>query len=112
MIRRRAGTYRHQVELQRIASRTASGDGYLNTWETYATVPASVQPATAEAVERVSAGTTVAAVTHLVEMDYRAAVRPQHRVWFKSARALYITGIQNVDERDITHVLICEERAA
>jgi len=108
---RRAGTRRHRVALQSITGRTASGDGYLDTWATYDTVWAAVLPATASAVERFTAGTLETPVTHIVEMDYRSALRPQHRVWLKSSRALYIRGVQNVEELDTTHVLLCEERA-
>jgi hypothetical protein len=41
----------------------------------------------------------------------RDDVRAQHRVWFRSARALFVRGMQNEDERDVTLVLLCEERA-
>jgi head-tail adaptor len=109
-MRRRGGTRRHLVSLQAITGRVASGDGYLNTWTSYGTAYASVQPATASAVERLTAGTLETPITHIVEMDYRAAIRPQHRVWLQESRALYIRGMQNVDERDMTTVLLCEER--
>lgn len=112
MSARRAGTRRHRVALQSITGRAASGDGYVDTWATYATVWASVVPATAGNEDRPTANTTDTPVTHLVEMDYRVTVRPQHRVILKATRPLYIRGIQNVDERDVTLVLSCEERAA
>jgi len=107
---RQSGTRRHLVELQSITGRVPAGDGYTDTWATYATAWASVLPADAAAVARVSANTIESPITHVVETDYRAAIKPQHRVWLKSARALYITGIANLEERDITHVLLCEER--
>ena len=108
---RRAGHRRHLVELQSITARAASGDGYLDTWTTYATVWAAVEPAAASAVERVSNATHQMPITHLVTLDYRDDVRAQHRVWFRSARALFVRGMQNEDERDVTLVLLCEERA-
>lgn len=109
---RRAGQRRHSVELQAITGRTAAGDGYVDAWETYATVWASVEPATASAVERLTAQTQQVPITHIVELDYRDDVLAKHRVLFRETRALYIRGIQNVEERDKTVVLSCEERAA
>ena len=48
-------------------------------------------------------------VTHLVEIDYRDDVRAAHRV-VPNGRYLYIRGLQNVDERNVTWQLSCEER--
>lgn len=107
---RRAGERRHLVELQSITGRTASGDGYLDTWTTYATVWASVVPATAAAVERLVGDTQQVPITHLVDLDYRDDLSAKHRVLF-GTRKLYIRGIQNQDERNWTYSLSCEERA-
>ena len=109
MVKRRAGERRHFVQLQAITGRTPSGDGYVNTWTPYARIWASVTPAAASQVERGVAGTAQVPTTHLVDLDYRTDIRTSHRVWF-DGRALFITGIQNVDERKVTTVLSCEER--
>ena len=69
MLRRRAGQRRHWVELQSITGRTASGDGYIDTWTTYARSWASVEPATASAVERLTANTQQVPVTHVKYYD-------------------------------------------
>jgi SPP1 family predicted phage head-tail adaptor len=112
MLRRRAGQRRHWVELQSITGRTASGDGYLDTWTTYARSWASVEPATASAVERLTANTQQVPVTHVVTLDYRSDLLAKHRVRVGGTRALYIRGIQNDEERNRTFTLSCEERAS
>jgi len=112
MLQRRSGERRHRVELQSMTARAASGDGYTETWATYADVWASVVPATASAVERLTGQTHQVPITHLVTLDYRSTLLAKHRVRLKDSRFLYIRGIQNDEERDVTLVLSCEERAA
>lgn len=107
---RRAGERRHRVALQS-STRAADGDGYLDTWTTYATVWAAVKPVVASAAERTVANTLQVPITHVVELDYRNDLLPKHRVLL-GTRPLYIRGIENQDERNITWVLSCEERAA
>lgn len=117
---RRAGERRHRVALQSLSGRTSAGDGYTETWATYATVWAAVRPATAAAVERVVAQTQQVPITHLVDVDYRSDLRAAHRLLFggtlvdtdTNTRKLYIRGVQNAEERNITLTLACEERAA
>ena len=70
---------------------------------------AAVLPVEVSAVERQSANTLQVPVTHLVEIDYRDDVRAAHRVVL-NGRYLYIRGLQNVDERNVTWQLSCEER--
>lgn len=108
---RRAGERRHSVELQHIIGREASGDGYIDTWRTFDTVWASITPASASSVERRSAETQQVPVTHVVEIDWHPRLRAKDRLLF-GTRPLYIRGWQNEDERDVTLVLSCEERAA
>ena len=106
---RRAGERRHQVTLQRVTGRVAAGEGHQDTWSTYGTVWASVAPVEVSAAERQTANTLQVPVTHLVEIDYRSDVRAAHRVVL-NGRYLYIRGLQNVDERNVTWQLSCEER--
>lgn len=108
---RRAGSRRHSVALQS-STRTLLPNGYRDDWTTYATVWASVQPVTASQVERQVSNTLQVPISHLVEVDYRSDVRTTHRVLLNGTRALFIQGWQNVDERNKTLVLACEERAA
>lgn len=109
---RRSGERRHRVALQSITGRSASGDGYTDTWATYATVWAEVRPAPASSSDRAVAQTQQTPITHLVALDYRSDIKARHRVLLKDTRALYIRGLQNEDERNVTLVLSCEERAA
>jgi SPP1 family predicted phage head-tail adaptor len=111
MLARRAGTRRHFVALQSIPTTTPSSTGFSGTWTTYASVWASVSPAKAGQQERIAAMTTETPITHLVEMDYRDDLRSTHRVLLNGTRALYVVGQQNVDERNKTLLLSCEERA-
>jgi SPP1 family predicted phage head-tail adaptor len=118
MIPRRAGQRRHQVALQSMTGRVSDGDGYLETWATYATVWASVRPATPTLVERVVGQTQQVPLTHIVEVDYRSDLLASHRLLFggtrlesdEDTRKLYIRGLQNEDERNKTISLACEER--
>ena len=110
-VRRVAGTRRHKVALQSV-SQQATSTGFAETWTTYASVWASVQPASAGPSERPMAQTTQAPITHLVEIDYRDDLTQSDRVLFGGTRPLYIVGQQNIDERNITLRLSCEERAA
>jgi SPP1 family predicted phage head-tail adaptor len=109
-VRRRAGERRHLVALQ-APTRVQSTTGHTESWATYANVYAAVRPASASQVERAVAQTIQTPTSHLVELDYRDDVRVAHRVLF-GTRALHIVGMQNVEERNETYVLACEERAA
>lgn len=107
---RRAGNRRHQVALQHKTVATST-TGFTEPYATYATVYAEVLPAGAAPVERSIAATRQTPITHLVELDYRSDLVATDRVLLGS-RALYVQGVQNVEERNKTHVLSCEERAA
>ncbi len=110
MIVRRAGERRHYVELQAAPAPSQATTGYVADYTTYAGVWARVTPAPAAPNERPVAETTQAPVSHLVELDYRPEVRITDRVRLDDARTLYVVGLQNVDERNKTLVLACEER--
>lgn len=108
---RRAGDRRQVVSLQSVTARTASDDGYTETWTTYATVRAAVIPQAASSSDRLVANTIDTPITHTVEMDYRSDLAVAHRLLL-GTRPLYIRGWQNVDERNRTLILSCEERVA
>lgn len=111
MAMRRAGQRRHSVALQS-PTRTPTSTGVTETWATYATVWASVAPVAASQVQRSVSNTIQTPISHLVEIDYRSDVSTTHRVLLGGTRALHIQGWQNVDERNKTLTLACEERAA
>lgn len=109
---RAAGQRRHLVQLQRRTT-TATATGFGGEWETYARPYAEVRPAVAGQSERTIANTTDATITHLVETDFRTDVRIDHRVLMAEGNALYVVGVpQNVEMRNKTMVIACEERAA
>lgn len=108
---RRAGERRQVVALQAVTARTASEDGYTETWTTYARVRAAVLPQAASSSDRLVAHTTETPITHTVELDYREDLAVAHRLLL-GTRPLYIRGWQNVDERNRTLILSCEERVA
>ena len=58
------------------------------------------------------ASTTQAPATHLVTLDYDARIKATHSVLFGTRRLHIVGPPQNVDERNVTLVLPCEERAA
>jgi SPP1 family predicted phage head-tail adaptor len=95
-----------------MTGRTADGDGYLETWATYATVWASVKPATPgdmQSMERTAGLTQQTAISHVVEVDYRDDLLGKHRLLFGD-RKLYIRALANDEERNKTYTLACEER--
>ncbi len=108
---RRAGQRRHFVELQAQGT-AATSTGFGGDWPTYGKVYAEVLPAPAGQSERSVANTTDAAITHLVECDYRDDVRINHRIRLEAGNLLYVVGVpQNVEMRGKTLVVPCEERA-
>ncbi|MGE0460902.1 MAG: phage head closure protein [Vicinamibacterales bacterium] len=108
---RRAGSRRHWIALQSGVD-TKGPTGFTTAWTSYLETWASVEPITTSPTERPVANTAQVPATHRVELDYDDRVRATHRVLFNS-RALHIVGPpQNVEERNKTLVLVCEERAA
>jgi len=108
---RRAGQRRQLIALQEKRD-VETTSGFTSDWTTYDEVWASVEPVTASPAERATANTTQVPMTHLVEIDFDDRVKAEHRVLF-NARPLYLVGPpQNLEERNKTLVLVCEERAA
>lgn len=108
---RRAGQRRQLIALQEKVD-VATTSGFTSTWTTYAEAWASIEPVTASPAERPTANTSQAPMTHLVETDFDERIKVAHRVLFNT-RALYIVSEpQNLEERNKTVVLVCEERAA
>lgn len=107
----RAGQFAHRVSLESV-TRAVTASGYADTWTAYATnVPAQIIPATPGATAHFAMATIQTPVTHYVSIRHRSDLSVQHRVKV-GTRALYIVGVQNVDEANRQWVLACEERAA
>jgi head-tail adaptor len=113
---RGAGRYRHRVELQAV-TRTKPTDGTdpVESWTTYATVWAGLEPAPASATERAVDGAIQVPVSHLVPMRFRSDVKASHRVTFtdprtSAVRVFAIRGIQTDPRQAWELVLSVEER--
>ena len=105
------GDYRHVVSFQGPGAPVPDGDGgWLTTWAnlTPATWHVSIRPATARDLERTPQGTTISTASHIVTGDYRADVTTQTRMLF-DGRTFSINGVSNLEERNITMVLIAVE---
>lgn len=105
-----AGARRHLVTLQSLAL-TADGDGEP-TGSPMDLEPAqmwaSIEPATAQNLSRLVAGTFEAVATHIVKFPYRADVTTQSQIIF-GTRTLNVLSIQNPKERNRQLILICSE---
>ena len=93
-----------------MTSRTQPLDGTdpVETWATYATEYAGLEPAAASAVVRAVGTAFTAPVSHLVPMRYRGDVLASHRVKLGS-RIFPIRGLGS-DPRTRELVLAVEER--
>lgn len=102
----RTGDRRHRVTLQAATkARNASGEE-IKTYTDIATVWAAIFPVSAK--EYMSAGQLQAAVTHRVNIRFRADVKPDWRIKFGN-RYFEIKAITNREERNISLDLICAE---
>lgn len=103
------GQYRHVVMFQ---TPTTVPDGDGGTTETWAdlTPPwhVDLQPASVRDLERRTAGTIVASATHVIIGRYRADVGIDDRMLFEG-RTFRISGVKNVEERNITMELFAVE---
>ena len=107
----RGGTLRHSVELEAPSVETPDGDGGLTvTWAALSPSPvwAEIAPASAAALERLSASTVTSTASHLVTMRYHSGVTTRTRVLFGS-RTFQVTGVINPDERNISTIAACLE---
>lgn len=105
------GEYRHLVTLQGPGTATPDGEGGFTYTQTALVPPTwycSIRPASQRDLERATAGTTLNNTSHIVEGDYRSDINLATQIVF-NGRTLYINGIQNVDERNITLILLCSE---
>lgn len=104
------GQKRHLVTLQG-PTRVLDPDlGWIDTYTdlTPATRYASIIPATARDLERMTAGTVQSTASHIVTIDFHPGVNTQTRVVFGS-RHLAVVGVANPEERNIEQILACTE---
>lgn len=106
------GHYRHHGIVQDPTAPAADGEGgWIEGWADLVPPdwPVSITPATARDIERIAAGTVITSATHTIEGRWRPDISTKSRVLF-DGRIFHITGIQNVEERDITLRLLAEEQ--
>jgi head-tail adaptor len=75
-------------------------------------VAAAVVPATAQALERLTANTVASSASHLVTLRYRAGITTQTALVFHDGptdRPMAITGLYDPEERHVELVLACVE---
>lgn len=109
--RKSPGQRPHRITLQNPGPALPNDDGgYTQTWTDLepAALWASIEPASAERLEKVGAGTVTAQASHLVAIPYHAGVTTHTRVLF-NGRVLNVVGMHNTDERNVELVLVCEE---
>ncbi len=98
---------------QRIAiqapSKTPDGmGGFTSTWNTVATVWASLEPLTKWDTERIQAMKIQSEVTHKCRMLFRSVLRPSWRL-VKNTRTFNILSILNVREENKELEIYCKE---
>jgi len=101
-----AGTLKDRVTIQSVTE-TRSSSGQVNeTWGTFATRWASVEPL--QGREFFESQQVNADVTTRVRLRYLEGVTPKMRVLYKT-RTFNITSVVNVEERSIETQLLCTE---
>ena len=106
------GEYRHRVRFQK-PTRTPDGDGgYTDAWTDLdpAEWKVSLTPASSADLERVAAGTSITAASHVVAGYFHPGVTADTRMIYRprgaSADQIFaITGVVNVDLRSVD--MIC-----
>jgi SPP1 family predicted phage head-tail adaptor len=88
-------------------TRTFDGmGGWTEEWSTLATVRAAIWPK--KMVEQVEAGKRTATVTHQIRVRYLDGIDEECRVVFGD-RVFEVISVLNVEERNRTLDLMCEE---
>jgi SPP1 family predicted phage head-tail adaptor len=86
-----------------------TGDGeYTQEYKTFAEVFASIDPATAQKLERFASSVPVASATHIVVVPFQQNVTTLTRVKY-GKRVFHIVGYADPEERHIELVLVCNE---
>lgn len=111
------GALRHRITLQTPGAPVPDGDGgYTESWTTLGRrVPASVEPASARALERIAVNTVTSTASHVVTLRYLSGVTTKTRVVFHDGptdRTLSVTGYHDPQEKHRVLILECVEDVA
>jgi SPP1 family predicted phage head-tail adaptor len=103
-----SGSLRHRVTVQSQTAGTPDGKGNLRqTWQSlYADVPASVEPSYKP--ETYASEQVQSQGSHTVSIRYLPSITATNRLLFGS-RVFQVNGVENVQERNITLKLYCDE---
>lgn len=104
----RAGDYRHSITIQQTTQTRDAVGGITDTWSTYLTARASVEPLQMGSREYWDAKKFSAEATHLMRMRYRSGVTPKMRVSWDS-RLFDIEYPLNTEERNRELILLVKE---
>jgi SPP1 family predicted phage head-tail adaptor len=102
-------TLRHKVLLQKPVVVSDDAGGYTTTWETLATLWASIDRV--QGGERYTHGQITASATHLFRMRYNRLILPEMRLVFGD-RIFNIRHIHTLDERKHLMSVYAEEGVA
>lgn len=108
------GTFRHKVLLQNPDGAVPDGDGgYTQAWANLepAVWNCSIDPATVRDLERVAAGTVLSSASHILKGRFHPQVTTKTRITKgprnadgtlpAGSREFSVTGVQNLEERNI-----------
>lgn len=100
----------HWIELQNPDGEPVpTGDGeYTQEYATFAKHFASIDPATAQKLERFAQTVPVASASHIVVIPFEQHVTTRTRVLY-GKRLFHIVGYADPEERHIELVLVCNE---
>ncbi|WP_256846916.1 phage head closure protein [Paenibacillus sp. Pae108] len=100
------GKLRHKITIKHLQSVDDGAGGSVETWMTYASPFASVEPLSGR--ELFQAQQLQSEVTHKIRMRYRPGITPDMRVYF-GTRVFLINSAINWQERNRELTLMCVE---
>lgn len=100
---------RHRVTIEQDTKTRDNAGGFTDSWGTFATVWASIMPASAHEIYKANKVNMV--VTHKVVIRDLPGINAAMRVNF-NGRILQIKGITRVEERGVWMNILCEEGTA
>lgn len=104
----RAGELRHLVTIQQAAISQGTDGAAVETWSTFATVYASVEPLVGK--EMFASKQVQSQTTHRIRIRHLAGVTSSHRVLF-DGRVFNITEVLNLQERNAEMQILAFEGA-
>ena len=102
----RNGRLRHRIAIERVTETRDTDGSVIETWSTYATVQASIDPISGR--EYFAAQSVQTDVTHRIVIRYLSGIVPKMRVKYGS-RIFDILSVINVSERNGELQLMCRE---